>query len=182
MASGADSTRVGTVLIERRGEGDTRGRVNFTSLQSGTRRTAERIEYLLDGDWVTDRVYRKPGAPDTVPNRETRRQIRAPGTNTDLLKLGAGPFPLPIGQPKEAVRQQFDVALAAGDPPVPGLAGVTLTPRADTSLAKRFESIVVWLAPGDAMPPRSGRRVATSAASPGRSACVARATARPTRR
>ena len=151
-ATGADTSRDGTILIERRGPGDTRGHVNFTKYQSGNRIVRERIEYLLDGDWVVDRVYRKPGVPADVPNRETWRQIRRAGDKTDLLKLGAGPFPLPIGQPKETVREQFKVAPAPADPNKRGLTGIELTPREGTPLASKFHSILVWLKPGESMP------------------------------
>ena len=148
---GGNSQRTGTILLQRRGEGDTRGRVNLDTFITGDKVIRDRLEYLLDGDWVTDRVYRRPGDA-TGGNRETSRQIRAPGTKTDLLKLGAGPFPLPIGQPPEVVRQQFDVAPLPADDSKPGMSGLKLTPKATNDLGRRFKWIAVWLKPGDALP------------------------------
>lgn len=152
--SGGGSTRLGKVLLERRGEGDTRGHVDFEWLITGEkqdRRVKDRTEFLLDGDWVVDRVYRRPGDPDGG-NRETHRQIRAPGTKTDLLKLDAGPFPLPIGQPPEVVKRQFDLKELPPDAKKPGMAGLELKPKETNSLSKRFGSIAVWLKEGEALP------------------------------
>ena len=40
-----------------------------------------------------------------------KRQVVAEGEEYDPLKLGEGPFPLPIGQPREEVLARFDVSL-----------------------------------------------------------------------
>lgn len=152
---GGNATRTGKFLLERRGEGDTRLRVNFEKLiqDDGNRKKTitERIEYLLEGDWVIDRVY---GRSETDPGgrRETHRQIRKPGEKVDLLKLGEGPFPLPIGQSRESVRAQFEVTRLPDDSEKPGLIGLELRPREETRLAKKFHQIVIWVNPEDAMP------------------------------
>ena len=151
-ANGDDSTRSGTIWLQRRGPGDTRGRVLFEKLKANNRTVAEKIEYLLDGDWVTDRVYGR-GANDPAGKRETRRQVRAPGDKTDLLKLGEGPFPLPIGQPREAVHAQYLVTkLPPDEADKPGLVGLELRPRETNRLSRTYETIVVWVDPNDAMP------------------------------
>jgi hypothetical protein len=38
--------------------------------------------------------------------------VLRPGEKVNLLKLGEGPFPLPIGQKRDDVKRQFDVTLA----------------------------------------------------------------------
>lgn len=149
--TGGDSKREGKILLERRGEGDTRGRVGFDKFLTGDRIITDRQEYLLDGDWVVDRVYRRPGDANGG-NRETHRQIRQPGEKTDLLKLGAGPFPLPIGQPPAVVREQFDLKPLPADPKKPEMAGLELTPKASNALGKQFKSITVWLKQGESLP------------------------------
>lgn len=151
-ATGAESTRTGTIWLQRRGPGDTRGRVLFEKVNANDRIVLEKIEYLLDGDWVIDRVYGR-GEGDASGKRETHRQIRKPGDKTDLLKLGEGPFPLPIGQSRDAVHEQFDVTKLLPDPTEkPGLVGLELRPRPSNRLSRRFEVINVWVDPHDAMP------------------------------
>jgi hypothetical protein len=151
-ASGDDATRTGTIRLQRRGPGDTRGHVVFEKLTANGRIIMEKIEYLLDGDWVIDRVYgRSP--QDQAGKRETRRQIRKPGDKTDLLKLGEGPFPLPIGQPRDAVEEQFVVTKLPPDETArPGLVGLELRPKESNRLSRQYETITVWVDPHDAMP------------------------------
>lgn len=151
-ATGDPSTRTGTIWLQRRGPGDTRGHVLFEKLEANHRIINDKIEYLLDGDWVTDRVYGR-SANDPAGKRETRRQVRKSGDKTDLLKLGEGPFPLPIGQPRETVHDQFEVTkLAPDDKEKPGLVGLELRPRESNRLSQRFHTINVWVDPHDAMP------------------------------
>ena len=153
--TGDDSSRTGSFLLHKRGEGDTRARVKFDKLiidDAGQKKTIlEKIEYLLEGDWVVDRVYGR-SANDPGGRRETHRQIRKPGEKVDLLKLGEGPFPLPIGQPRDSVRAQFEVTRLPDDAEKPGLVGLELRPREETRLARRFHQIVLWIDPADAMP------------------------------
>jgi hypothetical protein len=154
--SGAVSARTGNFLLQKRGEGDSRARVSLEKLiiidDNDKRKVIpEEVEYLLEGDWVIDRVYGR-SENDPGGRRETRRQIRKPGEKVDLLKLGEGPFPLPIGQPRDSVRAQFEVTRLPDDPEKPGLVGLELRPREQTRLAKRFHQIVIWIDQNDAMP------------------------------
>lgn len=154
--SGERSSRVGSFLLQKRGEGDSRARVSLNKLiveddEDRKKIIPERIEYLLEGDWVIDRVYGR-GLNDPGGRRETHRQIRKPGEKVDLLKLGEGPFPLPIGQPRDSVRAQFEVTRLPDDPEKAGLAGLELRPREETRLARRFHQIVIWIDLKDAMP------------------------------
>jgi outer membrane lipoprotein-sorting protein len=82
---------------------------------------------------------------------ENRRIILRPGEKLDLFKLGQGPFPLPIGQPRQDVYAQFEVSTPKSDG---GLTHVTLKPRAGTSLAEKFLQLDVWVDPNDHMPRR----------------------------
>ena len=53
---------------------------------------------------------------------DTNRFRARPGEKVNLLKLGEGPFPLPIGQPKEDVHREFIVT--KGDLKLPPLYAV----------------------------------------------------------
>ena len=78
-----------------------------------------------------------------------------PGEKIDLLKLGEGPFPLPIGQKKEAVHEQFEVTKepALKDDP-PGTVRVRLIPKPGTQFERKFDAIDVWVDTKTHMPAR----------------------------
>jgi outer membrane lipoprotein-sorting protein len=140
-------TRRGKVLYQDQ-QGKARLRVTFETRETGTRTFNEKVEYLLQDGWLTDRTY--------DPKRiEVRRQVLRPGEKINLLKLGEGPFPLPIGQKKEKVHEQFEVkkpAPAKDDPA--GTIHVQLTPKPGTNLARKFDVIDVWVDAKTNMPAR----------------------------
>jgi outer membrane lipoprotein-sorting protein len=132
-----EQTRRGKVLFQDR-NGQARLRVTFTERDTGKRVFEEKIEYLLDNGWLTDRTYSK--------SIQVKREVLRPGEKINLLKLGEGPFPLPIGQKKESVKEQFEVKKIAPTKSDPAdTAHVLLTPKPETKLAKKFDTIDVWV-------------------------------------
>lgn len=142
------STRAGRVWFQRTdAQGGGRLRVNFEKKLTGDTLADDRKEYLLADGWLTDRDY--------VKRIEVRRQVLRPGEKMNLLKLGEGPFPLPIGQKKEEVKRHFDVrkiAPAKGDPA--GSIHLVLKTKPDSSFAGKFKAIDVWIDPKTDMPVR----------------------------
>lgn len=140
-------TRTGRAAYQDLGDGQARLRVTFNDRDTGKRTFDEKIEYLLQGGWLTDRDYKK--------KIEVRRQVLRKGEKIDLLKLGEGPFPLPIGQKKESVHEQFGVekvAVTKDDPA--GTVHVRLTPKAGGQFARKFDEIDVWVDAKTHMPAR----------------------------
>jgi outer membrane lipoprotein-sorting protein len=145
-ATQAGSERTGRVWYHKR-QGNDRIRVTFDQKAEGRFSKPDKIEYLLDGGWLIDRDYKRA--------IEVKRQVLRPGEKVNLLKLGEGPFPLPIGQPKEDVHREFIVS--KGDPAMEGPKGaphIALKPREGTRLAKKFAQIDVWVDPQSQMPVR----------------------------
>jgi outer membrane lipoprotein-sorting protein len=145
-ATQAESQRTGRVWYQKR-QGNDRIRVTFDQKAQGRFTKPDKVEYLLDGGWLVDRDYRR--------SIEVKRQVLRPGEKINLLKLGEGPFPLPIGQPKEEVHKEFDVS--KGDPALIGPKGaphVALKPKERTRLARKFAQIDVWVDPQTSMPVR----------------------------
>ena len=145
-ATQAGSERSGRVWYHKR-QGNDRIRVTFDQKAEGRFSKPDKIEYLLDGGWLIDRDYKRA--------IEVKRQVLRPGEKVNLLKLGEGPFPLPIGQPKEDVHREFIVS--KGDPAMEGPKGtshIALKPRESTRLAKKFAQIDVWVDPQTQMPVR----------------------------
>lgn len=140
-------TRSGTVRVQRLPNDDARILVVFDTRKAGAKQTKEKIEYLLENGWLTERNDRKKS--------QVRRQVIKPGEKLDLLKLGEGPFPLPIGQAKEDVKKMFDVEIVPAAPTDPaGAIHGRLKPKAGSQFERRFKRIDVWVDPAAQMPRR----------------------------
>lgn len=94
-------TRVGEILYES-GTGGKRFAILLNRLIVQTRARNQRKEYVFDGSWLIE--------IDHDSKMFIKRQIVAPDRQFDPLKLGEGPFPLPIGQPKDEVLARFEVS------------------------------------------------------------------------
>jgi len=77
--------------------------VHFEHLQLGTgpgaRLDREPKRYVFDGQWLVEAM------PDE--KRMVKRQVVPPGESFDPLRLGEGPFPIPIGQKREEILARF---------------------------------------------------------------------------
>ena len=138
----------GKVWYQNRGQGNTRIRVVFDGKKIGDRTIKDfKQEYLLDNGWLIERDYKQKLQVD--------RQVLRPGDKFDPLKLGEGPFPLPIGQDPNDVKKQFDAKKIDADPKDPqGTVHVQLVPKPETRLARKFKRIDVWVNTGSKFPQR----------------------------
>lgn len=144
---GSATAETGKVDYQRKPGGDARIRVDFDRFDDGKTITPQHHQYTLDNGWLVERNYDK--------KQEVRRQVLKPGEKMDPLKLGEGPFPLPIGQDKAEVKEMFMVAKidpAHDDPP--GTVHLQLTPKPQTTFARKFATIDVWVDTVTAMPRR----------------------------
>jgi len=146
--TGDATTLVGRAWYKPVEDGQGRLRVVFDLKKVGDRQDRQfKQEYLLDKGWLIERDYRRRIQID--------RQVLKPGQKMNLLKLGEGPFPLPIGQPREDVLKMFEVSRVApadGDPPQ--TVRIRLKPRPQTRFARRFKTIDVWVGMADHFPRR----------------------------
>jgi outer membrane lipoprotein-sorting protein len=150
--TGEESKQHGRVVYQKyknaNGEDDTRIRVTFEKKEmEGGVTINQKLDYKLEDAWLTDRDYQK--------KLEVRRQVLRPGQKMNLLKLGEGPFPLPIGQDKEAVKKEFEASkeAAKADDPKDAI-HLKLVPKKDTRLAKRFTKLDVYVDQQTGMPRR----------------------------
>jgi outer membrane lipoprotein-sorting protein len=135
---GDQSTRIGKLSYQKKPDDSALLRVQFEKRLVGKIYRDEKSEYLLDDRWLTDRDYRS--------KTETLREVARPGQKINLLKLGEGHFPLPIGQDKADVHKQFDVKIipaAKDDPPV--TIHIELKPLPDSQFSQKFGAIQVWV-------------------------------------
>ena len=84
-------------------DGSKRFAILFDTFIFGNRQEKEAKHYIFADGWMVEVDHKR--------KQFIKRQIVAPGKTFDPLKLGEGPFPLPIGQPKSEVLARFDVKL-----------------------------------------------------------------------
>ncbi len=136
-----EQIRTGELIYQVRADGSKRFAILFDRLYVGRSARDHRKHYIFDGSWLVEK--------DHEAKQFIKRQIVPPGRRFDPLKLGEGPFPLPIGQPQDEVLKRFEVDLAeipadplplrGGDAALSKLSGVyglLLTPKPDTPEAK----------------------------------------------
>ncbi|MBI1190580.1 MAG: hypothetical protein GC200_07895 [Tepidisphaera sp.] len=83
--------------------GSRRFAIHIKSVQIGDRRDAEDRWLIFDGEWFVERL--------DAQKQFTKRRVARPGEHFDPLRLGEGPFPLPIGQKKSDIVSRYDVEL-----------------------------------------------------------------------
>lgn len=144
--TGDVTARPGKIVLARQSD-DVRFRASFAGVLVNPQKPSEglrseRIEYLLRDGQLIDRNYHT--------RTEVTRKLPPSDGKRDLLKLGEGPFPLPIGQSRQEVQRQFEVAEVdpaddsqneMGIDAPEGTRRLRLTPKANTDLADDFR----WL-------------------------------------
>lgn len=139
--------RTGPAVYERSADGNARFRVTFLKRIQDELSQDQRIEYLLQDNWLTERNYTK--------KVEVKRQVAHPGDKINLIKLGEGPFPLPIGQQPSEVLRLFDVQkLVPAKDDQPNTIHLVLTPKPKTAFARKFSKLDVWVDLDSSMPRR----------------------------
>jgi hypothetical protein len=136
--------------------------VSFEQLTVGDRQERIDQQYAFDGEWVVEK---------TPADRQfTKRQVVPPGEDFDPLRIGEGPFPVPVGQRKEDILERFTAEIlptTAGltDPQLIALAEhfefiqLRLVPREGTDVSRDFDEIRIWYQPGEHLLPRIARTV-----------------------
>ncbi|MEX2219283.1 MAG: hypothetical protein WD749_11070 [Phycisphaerales bacterium] len=74
--------------------------------------------YIFDGRWLVEKF------PQERPPLFIKREVVAPGESFDPLRIGEGPFPLPIGQKRADILRRYTVEL------LPAAAGLEADPEA----------------------------------------------------
>jgi hypothetical protein len=115
--------RTGTVSYQK-AQGDKSGRfaIAFDTVQHGQDAQAirDRVDYAFDGQWFSILKHRA--------KQQMRFQVARNDQVVAPLKIGKGPFPLPIGQKAKEVKKYFQVTTDAPDLSRPKLAKL---PEAD---------------------------------------------------
>ncbi len=111
-------TRQGALVYQVAEGGKRRFGILFTKRILNDRQREQRKQFVFDGDWLVE--------IDHETKMFIKRQVVPPGEKFDPLKLGEGPFPLPIAQARDDVVARFEAT--------------TLDRPGDEWLAARLES------------------------------------------
>lgn len=166
IQGGGRHVRTGELLydngMERRGPAAMPARrlaARFDTLTVDGQRQPIDKAYVFDGAWLVER--------DEVGKQFIKVRVVAEGEINDPLRIGNGPFPLPIGQQRADILRTFDVELRPrldGIPDEPATAGlrrlidgsgatqVRLTPKAGTRESKDFREVRLWYRAPDLLP------------------------------
>ena len=154
--TGNPTARPGKVVLARDGE-QVKLRATLTGViveqngEDGFR--PEKIEYLLRDGQLIDRNYQT--------RTQVIRKLPVEEQKRDLLKLGEGPFPLPIGQSRAEVLRQFEVREVdpsddqqneMGIDAREGTRRIRLTPKTGSELEDDFKWLEVDVGLADALP------------------------------
>lgn len=101
--------------------------------------------YVFDGQWLAERIADE--------KTFIRRELVPPGEERDLLRIGEGPFAIPLDLEKDKVLERFEVALVEDQPAeVENSVHLRLTPRPDVDIEQ--EQIDIWYDRDNLLPVR----------------------------
>ncbi|MBC7834585.1 MAG: hypothetical protein H7Y88_05730 [Phycisphaerales bacterium] len=136
--------------------------IDFTTLQIGSENRKEEKSYIFDGEWFIEK--------DAAQRQIIKRRVVPAGEIADPLRIGQGPFPIPIGQRKQEILARFDVTLVdplEGIPDAPSLRillattyQLKLVPKPNTDEANDFREVRIWYRTTDLLP-RMARTIET---------------------
>ena len=137
--------RTGEIVYQQRpGNQSKRFAILVTREIIGNRQHDQNKRYIFDGSWFVEIDY---------DNRVfIKRQIVRPGENFDPLKLGEGPFPLPLGQRRDEVLARFEASLLdeSSDEQLAkfltgkSVLGLLLVPRPSTPQAREIVQVEIF--------------------------------------
>jgi len=129
--------------------------IDFKTLQVGNRIDQQDKIMIFDGKWLVEKMPKD--------KQFIKRQVVAEGEKFDPLRVGEGPFPLPIGQKRDDILARYDAQLlpaedgVIGQEPqkkpketealiahVKGSAQLKLTPKAARADSDEFTEIRLW--------------------------------------
>ena len=137
--------RTGEIVYQQRpGNQSKRFAILVTREIIGNRQHDQNKRYIFDGSWLVEIDYDS--------RVFIKRQIVRPGENFDPLKLGEGPFPLPLGQRRDEVLARFEASLLdeSSDEQLAkfltgkSVLGLLLVPRPSTPQAREIVQVEIF--------------------------------------
>ncbi|MFN0131694.1 MAG: hypothetical protein ACKVW3_04050 [Phycisphaerales bacterium] len=128
--------------------------VTFDRFEIGSEVRNEEKSYIFDGHWLVEKI---PGE-----KLFKKHEVVPPGERFDPLRIGQGPFPVPIGQRRADIVARFEVDKLAAEAGLDaddntsetdaaaqrdfatGTTQIRLTPRPGTPEAEDFREVRLW--------------------------------------
>ncbi len=144
-------TKEGRLYYQRSKEA-IRFRISFEKTRWGKQTIVDKEDFVFADGWMIHRQGRS--------KREDRYPVTRPGqADTDLMRIGKSPLPIPIGQKTEEVLKKFEVSLIEADektdPAKIKTVHLKLVPRQGTELAMSHTRLEFWLTQPECLPVRS---------------------------
>lgn len=126
--------------------------VEFDTLLVDNQVRTERKRIAFDGRWLAEFLPEE--------HQVTRQRVALPGERADPLRIGEGPFPIPIGQKKDDLLARFEATLPASEDGFGGALPASLkdtwqlrlVPKPGTEEAEQFREIRLWYRKADLLP------------------------------
>jgi hypothetical protein len=126
--------------------------VIFDTLIIGSALRKQTQHFIFDGVHLVER--------NLDDKQFLKRRVVKPGDTIDPLRLGEGPFPLPIGQKRDAILARFNARLLKPETgyggPLPevlnGTVQLLLIPKPGTTEARDFDEVRLWYRTTDLLP------------------------------
>lgn len=139
---GRREIRMGHIVYRNPEDANPAFAILFNRLIVGDRATDQQKHYIFADRWLVE--------IDHANRQFISREIVPPGRDFDPLRLGEGPIPLPIGQPRDEVLTRFDVTLLESLPESGPLSrlenvdGLRLVPKPGTPEARDFQHVDLY--------------------------------------
>ncbi len=121
-------------------------KIRFDQMLTGQVIDESPREYIFDGEWLVEKFVND--------KQFIKRQMVPPGENWDPLRLGEGPFPVPIGQRRADILREFvaelseDKAAGLDHPRLIEQAATShqlvLRPRPELADSADYEIVRIW--------------------------------------
>lgn len=138
----------------------------FDTLKVGDRLEQNPQHFIFDGEWLIEK--------EPAHKQAQKRQVVPPGEKFDPLRIGEGPFPIPIGQKRDDILSRYNAELVpmddgiAEDPDLVAFASrlgtawqLRLVPLPERAATDEFQEVRLWyIGEGkDRLLPRMARTV-----------------------
>lgn len=125
-------------LTFRRLDPNSKFLIVFNETIAGGVKSDRKEHYLFDGEWFTERSERAK----TI----IKRQIVPKGKRIDPFKIGKGPFPLPFGQRRAEMLDNFRIVRKPAQPDdPPNCDHLHCEPRPFSELAQKYKRVEMYI-------------------------------------
>lgn len=115
-------------------------KIQFNAKINGNRKDKFNWLHVFDGHWYYE-------LDDSKSKVISKREVRRVGDKSNPYKIGEGTFPIPFGQKKADILDEFDVTrVQAGEDDPENTDHLRLAPRTGTRTSEHYKRVEFWIA------------------------------------